>query len=308
MPDRAGGIDHHRDVLGQVVEVVGDLPEHRLEGDEGAHRDHVVEGQIGADRQHDQVQPEHHDGDRALDHGVEEGRARLRRPQHAVALAEPELRDAHEAEGLHHRLGADILLDDAELAGLRPLDLVAGRDRLRREQPRPDQGDRDDQQRQQAELGVEVDQEGDARQQLEQRQRAPIGEMDDRLFIGGHVVREARQDLAAAMALIEAQRQLLDVLEQRAAHIGCDRRRHLRVDPFIPDRHDRGDDPGDPQHAENEDQLAAVLVLEHLVEEVFERERHQHVEGHLDQQAEADQGDAEPMRAQMRPGEGEDAP
>ena len=65
-------LDRHRNEVHQVGDVVGHLPERALEGDEGADGDLALGGEIGADRQHDEVQQQHRDRDGALHHGGQE--------------------------------------------------------------------------------------------------------------------------------------------------------------------------------------------------------------------------------------------
>src|SRR6202161_1862773 len=62
----AGGrVDRHRDEIHHMGDVVGHLPERALERHEGADGDLALGGEIGADREHDEVQQQHRDRDRA---------------------------------------------------------------------------------------------------------------------------------------------------------------------------------------------------------------------------------------------------
>ena len=72
VPDRRRRRDRHRNEMHDMGDVVGDLPERALEGDEGADGDLALGREIGADRQHHEVQQQHGDGHRALHHGREE--------------------------------------------------------------------------------------------------------------------------------------------------------------------------------------------------------------------------------------------
>ena len=217
--DRGRRGDRHREEVHDVGDVVGHLPERALEGNEGADRDLALGGEIGADREHDQVQQQHRDRHSALDHGREEHCVRDLPPGLVVAEAEPAEHLAVQAERLDHRLGSDVLLDHAEQRGFVELLLVIGLHRLGRQDAWADQRDREHQQRDRGELPVEEQHQDDAGDELEQRQRSAVGEGLDHAFEGRHVDREARQDLAALGALKIGRRQVLHVIEQTGADV-----------------------------------------------------------------------------------------
>ena len=213
--------DRHRDEMHHMGDVVGHLPERALEGDEGADGDLALGRQIGADREHHEVQQQHRDGHRALDHGREEHRGGDLVARLVVAQLEPAEGPAMQGEGLDHRLRRDVLLHHAEQRGFVELLLVIGLHRLRREDARADQRDRKHQQRDRGELPVQEQHQDDAGDQLEERQRRAVGEGLDRAFEGRQVDREARQDLAA----LGARRNRPPAGSGRGRTAACGRRR-----------------------------------------------------------------------------------
>ena len=141
-----------------------------------------------------------------------------------LRMREPAERPALQAERLDHRLRRDVFLHHAEQRGFVELLLVIGLHRLRRQDARADQRDREHQQRHRGELPVQEQHQDDAGDQFEERQRRAVGETLDRAFEGRQVDRKPRQDLAALGAGEIGRRQVLDVLEQPRAHVGNERR------------------------------------------------------------------------------------
>ena len=107
-------LDRHRDEMHQMRDVVGDLPERTLEGHEGPDGDVALGGEIGAEREHHEVQQQYRDRDRALDHGRQERRGCDLLARIDIAHREPAERAALQAESLDHRLCRDVLLHHAE--------------------------------------------------------------------------------------------------------------------------------------------------------------------------------------------------
>ena len=270
----------------QMGDVVGHLPERALEGDEGADGDLALGGEIGADRQHHEVQQQHRDGDGALHHRRQEHGGRGLDAHLLVAHGEPAERAALQAERLDHRLRRHVFLHRAEQRRFVELLLVIRLHRLRRQDPRPDQRDRKHQQRHRRELPVQEQHQDDAGDQFQERQRRAVGEGLDRAFEGREVDREAREDLAALGAGEIGRRQVLDVLEQPRPHVGNDARRQPRIPALVPDRDDRGDDAGDREHAEDLVERLEILLAERVVDQEFQAERHDDVEQRLDENAE----------------------
>ena len=229
-------------------DVVGHLPERALERHEGPDGDLALGGEIGADREHHEVQQQHRDRDRALDHGRQERRGCDLAARLVVAHREPAERPALQAERLDHRLRRDVFLHHAEQRGFIELLLVIRLHRLRRQNPRADQRDRKHQQRHRGELPVQEQHQNDAGDQFQERQRRAVGKALDRAFEGRQVDGEPRQNLAALGARKIGRRQVLDVLEQPRPHIRNQRCRQLGVPPLVPDRDDRGEDAGRRQH------------------------------------------------------------
>ncbi len=153
----------------QVGDVVGHLPERTLERHEGSDRDLPLGGEIGADREHHQMQQQHRDRDRALDHGREKHRGSGLVANLVVAQTEPAEGAALQAERLHHGLRRDVFLHHAEQRRFVQLLLVIRLHRLRRQQPRADQRDRKHQQRYRGELPVQEQYQDDAGDQFQER-------------------------------------------------------------------------------------------------------------------------------------------
>ena len=221
--DRRRRLDRHRDEVHHVGDVVGDLPERALEGDEGADGDLALGREIGADREHHEVQQQHRDGDRALHHGRQEHRGS------DLAARVSSLRSVNQPNVRRCRLNALITACAATFsctmpssAALVQLLLVIGLHRLRRQDARPDQRDREHQQRDRGELPVQEQHQDDAGDQFQERQRRAVGEGLDRALEGRQVDGKARQDLAALGAREIGRRQVLDVLEQARADVGDD--------------------------------------------------------------------------------------
>ena len=206
-----------------------------------------------------------------------------------VAHREPAQRPALQAERLDHRLRRDVFLHHAEQRGFIELLLVIRLHRLRRQDPRADQRDREYQQRHRGELPVQEQHQDDAGDQFEERQRRAVGKALDRAFEGRQIDGEARQDLAALGAREIGRRQILDVLEQPHAHVRNQRGRELGVPSLVPDRDDRGEDSRHRQHRENLDQRLEIFFAERIVDQEFQAQRHDDVEQRLDQDAEADE-------------------
>ena len=198
----------------QMGDVVGHLPERALERHEGPDGDLALGGQIGADREHHEVQQQHRNRNRALDHGRQECRRSNFAARVVVAHREPAERPALQAERLDHRLRRDVFLHHAEKRRFIELLLVIRLHRLRRQNPRADQRDRKHQQRHRGELPVQEQHQDDARDQFQEGQRRAVGKALDRTFEGRHIDREARENLAALGAREVGRRQVLDVLEQ----------------------------------------------------------------------------------------------
>jgi len=217
---RGRRLDRHRNEMHQMGDVVGHLPERALEGDEGTDGDLALGGEIGADREHHEVQQQHRDRDRALDHGRQEHRGGGLVANLVVAQAEPAEGAALQAEGLDHRLRRDVFLHHAEQRRFVQLLLVIGLHRLRRQQPRADQRDRKHQQRHRGELPVQEQHQDDAGDQFQERQCRAVGKALDRGFEGRKVDGKPRQDLAALGPREIARRQVLHMAEQARSHVG----------------------------------------------------------------------------------------
>src|SRR5439155_7304146 len=283
-----GRLDRHRNEVHQMGDVVGHLPERAFEGDEGADGDLALGGEIGADREHDEVEQQHRDGNGALHHGRQEYGGRGLDAHILVAHGEPAKGAALQAERLDHRLRRYVFLHGAEQRRLVQLLLVIGLHRLRRQDPRADQRDRKHQKRDRGELPVQKQHQEDAGDQFETRQRGAVGERLHRVFKSGKVDRETREDFAALGAREIGGRQVLDVLEQVRAHIGNDACREPRVPALVPDRDDRGQDARHCEHAEDRVEGVKVFLAERVVDQELQAERHDDVEQRLDQDAEAD--------------------
>ncbi len=144
---RGGCRDRHRNKVHQMGDIVGNLPERAFERDEGADRNLADSGEIRADRQHDQMKQQNRNGNGPFHHRGEECRVGHRAACRVVAEREPAERLALQAEGFHHHLRRDVFLHHAEDRGLVDLLLVIGLHRLRRQNARADQRDRENQQR-----------------------------------------------------------------------------------------------------------------------------------------------------------------
>ena len=94
---RRGRLDRDRDEMHDVGDVVGHLPERALEGHEGADGDLALGGEIGADREHHEVEQQHRDRHGALDHGRQEHRGGDLVARLVVAQREPAERLALQA-------------------------------------------------------------------------------------------------------------------------------------------------------------------------------------------------------------------
>src|SRR6185295_15431466 len=303
MPYRRRRLDRHRNEMHQMGDGVGHLPERALEGDEGADGDLALGGEIGADRQHHEVQQQYRNGDGALHHRGEEDGGRGLDAHFLVAHGEPAQRAALQAERLDHRLRRDVFLHGAEQRRFVELLLVIRLHCLWRQDPRPDQRDREYQQGHRRELPVQKQHQDDAGDQFQERQRRAVGKRLDRTFEGRKVDREAREDFAALGAGEIRGRQVLDVLEQLVPYVGNDRRRQPRIPALIPDRDDRGDDAGDREHAEDLVERLKVLLAERVVDQEFQAQRHDDVEQRLDENAEGHEGEQLAVIAQIRPDE-----
>jgi hypothetical protein len=220
---RAGALDHHRNELREVANVVGELPEQRLERHERAELDRVVPDEIGAKRQHDQVQREHRDRHGPLDEAVD--------PEHAVhggadvgvPLAIPALGLAAQPEGLDDAHGGHDLLRHAQRLRLVLLDGVAGVDGLGRKDARADDRDGNEQQRYRRQLPVEEEHHREAGDQLAERQHAPLHAVIDRLLHLRDVAGEALQDHARLVLVVVVDRQVLGMVEEPIADVADER-------------------------------------------------------------------------------------
>jgi hypothetical protein len=76
------------------------------------------------------------------------------------------------------------------------------------------------------------------------------------------------------------------MLEQALADIGDDAGSQPGVPALVPDRHDRGEDAGDREHAEDLVERLEILLAERVVDQVLQAERHDDVEQRLDADAE----------------------
>ena len=141
----------------------------------------------GADREHHQMQQQHRDRDRTLDHGRQEHRGGGLVAHQIVPHGEPAEGAALQAERLDHRLRRDVFLHRAEQRRLVELLLVIRLHCLRRQQPRADQRDRKHQQRHRGELPVQEQHQNDAGDQFEKRQCRAVGKCLDRIFEGRKV-------------------------------------------------------------------------------------------------------------------------
>ena len=101
--------------------------------------------------------------------------------------------------------------------------------------------------------------------------------------------RKPRQNLAALGAREIGRGQILDMLEQPRPHVRNQRSRELGVPPLVPDRNDRGDDPGGREHAEDYVKRPEILLAERIVDQELQAQRHDDIEQRLDQDAEADE-------------------
>src|SRR6185295_3272992 len=246
---------------------------------------------------------QYRNGDGALHHRGEEDGGRGLDAHFLVAHGEPAQRAALQAERLDHRLCGDVFLHGAEQRRFVELLLVIRLHRLRRQDPRTDQRDREYQQRDRRKLPVQEQHQDDACDQFQERQRGAVGKRLDRTFEGRKVDREAREDFAALGAGEIRGRQVLDVLEQLVPYVGNDRRRQPRIPALIPDRDDRGDDAGDREHAEDLVERLKVLLAERVVDQEFQAQRHDDVEQRLDENAEGHEGEQLAVIAQIRPNE-----
>ncbi len=96
------------------------------------------------------------------------------------------------------------------------------------------------------------------------------------------------------------------MLEDARPDVGDDARRESRIPALVPDRDDRGDDPGDREHAEDLVERLKVLLAERIVDQELQAKRHDDVEQRLDQHAEGHEGERLAVIGEQWPDEAED--
>ena len=203
-------------LLGELVDGHGRLPHEHEVAREHAHVRPAVDGHPAAEHRHDRVVHVADGHDRGHHRGRIRLRARARHAQALVLLAEGEKVGVLVVEHLHDLLPAEHLLDvPVELAEHPLLPLVERAALLRGV---PDVGEHADiaQHHDERELPVEHEDHDERAHDLDERLDDHREAVVHGLGHGVDVVRKVAHDVAAVMAIEEAQRQRLDVREKVA--------------------------------------------------------------------------------------------